>query len=84
MIYSVLFRKCIYFINNTLHGCVHNMAVLKPHERAAPAVSSVPTLMVARKFSTSVLLQEQRDEYRSLLHMSKEDITSLVRHLVYA
>lgn len=55
----------------------YSFSVLKPHERAAPAVSSVPTLMVARHFPTSVLLQELRDEYRSLLHMSKEDKTSL-------
>ncbi|KDO48074.1 hypothetical protein CISIN_1g008352mg [Citrus sinensis] len=43
---------------------------------SAPAVASVPTSSVARHFPTSVLLQEQRDEYRPLLHMFKEDKTS--------
>ncbi|KAH9735072.1 RNA polymerase sigma factor sigF [Citrus sinensis] len=46
------------------------------NEQSAPAVASVPTSSVARHFPTSVLLQEQRDEYRPLLHMFKEDKTS--------
>ncbi|XP_031279075.1 RNA polymerase sigma factor sigF, chloroplastic-like isoform X1 [Pistacia vera] len=52
-------------------------SVLKLHEQAAPTMSSVPTFTVARHFPTSVLLQEQRDEYRPILHMSKEDKTSM-------
>ncbi|KAK9291178.1 hypothetical protein L1049_009366 [Liquidambar formosana] len=42
------------------------------HEQAASAVTSA----VGRHFPTSVLLQEQRDEYRSSLHIIKEDKTS--------
>ncbi|KDO48079.1 hypothetical protein CISIN_1g008352mg [Citrus sinensis] len=51
-------------------------SVLMHNEQSAPAVASVPTSSVARHFPTSVLLQEQRDEYRPLLHMFKEDKTS--------
>lgn len=61
---------------------MHNIAVLMHNEQSAPAVASVPTSSVARHFPTSVLLQEQRDEYRPLLHMFKEDKTSQVRHLL--
>ncbi|KDO48075.1 hypothetical protein CISIN_1g008352mg [Citrus sinensis] len=43
---------------------------------SSSSVASVPTSSVARHFPTSVLLQEQRDEYRPLLHMFKEDKTS--------
>ncbi|GAY60929.1 hypothetical protein CUMW_205860 [Citrus unshiu] len=62
--------------DNILHVYVHNKAVLMHNEQSAPAVASVPTSSVARHFPTSVLLQEQRDEYRPLLHMFKEDKTS--------
>ncbi|KAK3226546.1 hypothetical protein Dsin_006408 [Dipteronia sinensis] len=48
-------------------------SVLMHHEQAAPAVTSVLTSSVAPHFPTSVLLQEQRDEYKPLLHMFKED-----------
>nr|AKC88793.1 sigma factor [Pelargonium x hortorum] len=53
---------------------------------AAPAVTSVPTASLARSFPTSVLLQEQRDEYKPLLHILKEDKLSQVtldrRHML--
>lgn len=51
-------------------------SVLMRNEQSAPAVASVPTSSVARHFPTSVLFQEQRDEYRPLSHMFKEDKTS--------
>ncbi|KAK7245110.1 hypothetical protein RIF29_39944 [Crotalaria pallida] len=46
------------------------------HEQAAPAVTSWSSSFASQHFPTSVLLQEQRDEYRSLLHMYKEEKTS--------
>nr|AKC88790.1 sigma factor [Pelargonium nanum] len=53
---------------------------------AAPAVTSMPTASLARSFPTSVLLQEQRDEYKPLLHILKEDNISQVtldrRHML--
>lgn len=52
------------------------------HEQAVPAVTSVPIASVARHFPTSVLLQEQRDEFKPLLHVLKEDKTSEVRVLL--
>jgi hypothetical protein len=57
------------------------VAVLMHHEQAAPPVTSVFTSSVARHFPTSVLLQEQRDEYKPLLHMFKEDKAFQVRYL---
>lgn len=42
-------------------------------EQAAPAVASWCSSFSAHNFPTSVLLQEQRDEQRSPLHMYKED-----------
>ncbi|KAL5742956.1 hypothetical protein ACOSP7_029688 [Xanthoceras sorbifolium] len=61
-------------LKNTLSSSsVSSTSVLMHHEQAAPAVTSVLTTSVARHFPTSVLLQEQRDEYRPLLHMFKED-----------
>ncbi|XP_065856439.1 RNA polymerase sigma factor sigF, chloroplastic [Euphorbia lathyris] len=51
-------------------------SVLKSYEQAVPAVSSVPTTLLSRNFPTSVLLQEQRDEFRAVLNMVKEDRTS--------
>nr|AKC88776.1 sigma factor [Monsonia marlothii] len=44
----------------------------------ATAVTSMPTASLARNFPTSALLQEQRDEYRPLLHIFKEDKTPQV------
>lgn len=65
-----------------MHVYVHNIAVLMRNEQSARAVASIPTSSVARHFPTSVLLQEQRDEYRPLLQMFKEDKTSQVRNLL--
>nr|AKC88767.1 sigma factor [Erodium texanum] len=52
----------------------------------ATAVTSMPTASLAQNFPTSVLLQEQRDDYRPLLTIVKEDKTSQVtldrRHMV--
>lgn len=56
-----------------------DFAVLALQEQATPAVLSVPTNSTARHFPTSVLLQEQRDDYRPFLHVSKEDRISKVR-----
>nr|AKC88766.1 sigma factor [Erodium gruinum] len=42
------------------------------------AVTSMPTASLAQNFPTSVLLQEQRDEYRPVLNIYKEDKTSQV------
>ncbi|KAI5425854.1 hypothetical protein KIW84_031616 [Lathyrus oleraceus] len=55
---------------------LHSPSVVMLHEQAAPAVSSLPSSFAAQSFPTSVLLQENRDEYRPLLHMHKEDKTS--------
>ncbi|KAM1853623.1 hypothetical protein ACFX15_009043 [Malus domestica] len=51
-------------------------SVFMLHEQATPAVTSVPITFVARHFPTSVLLQEQRDEFKPLLHALKEEKTS--------
>ncbi|XWS66861.1 hypothetical protein CRYUN_Cryun05aG0237300 [Craigia yunnanensis] len=50
-------------------------SVSMSHEQAAPAATSIPTTSLARNFPTSVLSQEQRDDYRPLpvLHFFKED-----------
>ncbi|KAL2978619.1 hypothetical protein AAZX31_13G127000 [Glycine max] len=51
-------------------------SVLMLREQASPTVASWSSNFSAQNFPASVLLQEQRDEYRPLLHMSKEDKTS--------
>ncbi|XP_027363645.1 RNA polymerase sigma factor sigF, chloroplastic-like isoform X3 [Abrus precatorius] len=51
-------------------------SVLMLREQASPTVASWSSSISAQNFPTSVLLQEQRDEYRPLLHMSKEDKSS--------
>lgn len=51
------------------------------HEQSAPAVTSAPTTFITRHFPTSVLLQEQREEFKPLLHLYKEEKTSQVRAL---
>ncbi|OMO72440.1 RNA polymerase sigma-70 [Corchorus capsularis] len=45
------------------------------HEQAGPAATSIPITSVARNFPASVLLQEQRDDYRPqpVLQFFKED-----------
>ena len=47
-------------------------------EHIGAAVTSVPATSIAQRFSTSVLLQEQRDELRPLLRVIKEEKTSQV------
>nr|XP_012570330.1 RNA polymerase sigma factor sigF, chloroplastic-like isoform X2 [Cicer arietinum] len=44
-------------------------------EQVAPTITAWSTSFSAQNFPTSVLLQEQRDEYRPLLHISKGDKT---------
>ncbi|KAL2323219.1 hypothetical protein Fmac_027598 [Flemingia macrophylla] len=51
-------------------------SVLMLREQASPTVASWSSNFSAQNFPASVLLQEQRDEYRPLLHISKEDKTS--------
>ncbi|KAG6769787.1 hypothetical protein POTOM_025449 [Populus tomentosa] len=51
-------------------------SVLILREQATPAVSSIPTTSTAQHFPTSVLLQEQRDEFRPLQNIFKEDRAS--------
>ncbi|KAK9920955.1 hypothetical protein M0R45_029490 [Rubus argutus] len=40
------------------------------------SVTSAPTTFITRHFPTSVLLQEQREEFKPLLHLFKEEKTS--------
>jgi len=61
---------------------VHEPAVLMLREQASSTVASWSSNFSAQNFPASVLLQEQRDEYRPLLHMSKEDKTSQVQILL--
>ncbi|KAJ6425444.1 hypothetical protein OIU84_026090 [Salix udensis] len=51
-------------------------SVLTPREQATPAVSSILTTSTPQHFPTSILLQEQRDGFRPLLNIFKEDIAS--------
>ncbi|KAK7392473.1 hypothetical protein VNO78_20912 [Psophocarpus tetragonolobus] len=51
-------------------------SVLMLREQASPTVASWSSNFSAQNFPASVLLQEQRDECRPLLHMSKEDKAS--------
>lgn len=60
-----------------------NFAVLILREQATPAVSSIPTTSTAQHFPTSVLLQEQRDEFRPLQNIFKEDRASQVSFSLY-
>lgn len=61
---------------------VHEPAVLMLREQGSSTVASWSSNFSAQNFPASVLLQEQRDEYRPLLHMSKEDKTSQVKILL--
>ncbi|PNY07884.1 RNA polymerase sigma factor sigF chloroplastic-like [Trifolium pratense] len=54
---------------------IHKPAVLMLREQVAPTVTSWCTSFSAQNFPTSVLLQEQCDEYRPPLHISKKDKT---------
>ncbi|XP_014514037.1 RNA polymerase sigma factor sigF, chloroplastic-like isoform X1 [Vigna radiata var. radiata] len=58
------------------HSSSSSTSVLMLREQASTAVASWSSNFSAQNFPASVLLQEQRDEYRPLLHMSKEDKTS--------
>lgn len=46
------------------------------HEQATPAVTSRTAIFASQHFPTSVLLQEQRHEYRPILRTHKEEKTS--------
>ncbi|KAK7267707.1 hypothetical protein RIF29_20385 [Crotalaria pallida] len=48
-------------------------SVLMIREQASPAVASLSCGCSVQHFPTSVLLQEQRDEFRPALHMYKEE-----------
>ncbi|KAF9598225.1 hypothetical protein IFM89_025926 [Coptis chinensis] len=48
------------------------------HEQATPAVTSVPTASITRNFPSSVLLQEQRDEFRPLLHFKDDKMSQVL------
>ncbi|KAG4982166.1 hypothetical protein AAZX31_10G054500 [Glycine max] len=61
---------------STLPSSSSTSSVLMLHEQASPTVASWSSNFSAQNFPASVLLPEQRDEYRPLLHMSKEDKTS--------
>ncbi|CAK9182600.1 unnamed protein product [Ilex paraguariensis] len=52
-------------------------SVLMVHEQAGSVLTSTGTTSLPRHFPTSVLLQELHDESRPLLHIMKEDRTSL-------
>ncbi|CAL0316954.1 unnamed protein product [Lupinus luteus] len=58
---------------NTLLPSSPSTSVLMIREQAAPAVAAQSRGCSVQHFPTSVLLQEQRDEYRPALHMYKED-----------
>ncbi|KAK7355557.1 hypothetical protein VNO80_14815 [Phaseolus coccineus] len=59
-----------------IHPPSSSTSVLMLREQASSTVASWSSNFSAQNFPASVLLQEQRDEYRPLLHMSKEDKTS--------
>ncbi|CAK8571613.1 unnamed protein product [Lathyrus sativus] len=59
---------------NTLPSSSYT-SVLMLREQVAPTVTSWCTSFSARNFPTSVLLQDQCNEYRPLLHISKKDKT---------
>ncbi|KAK7378654.1 hypothetical protein VNO80_04100 [Phaseolus coccineus] len=56
-------------------------SVMMLHEQAAPAVASWSSSSTARHFPTSVLLQEQREEYRPLLHVNNKEATLNTRQM---
>lgn len=72
------FLICILFKKNVKFRCLE---LLMFHEHIAPAVTSVAATSIAQRFSTSVLLQEQRDELRPLLRVIKEEKTPQVCHI---
>ncbi|CAJ1892915.1 unnamed protein product [Sphenostylis stenocarpa] len=56
-------------------------SVMMLHEQAIPAVASWSSSSAARHFPTSVLLQEQREEYRPLLHVYNKEETLTTRQM---
>ncbi|KAG4152248.1 hypothetical protein ERO13_D04G111200v2 [Gossypium hirsutum] len=62
-------------LKNSVFSPSLSSVALFHHEQAVPAATSIPITSVARHFPTSVLSQEQRDDYRPLpvLHLLKED-----------
>ncbi|KAB2035084.1 hypothetical protein ES319_D04G127700v1 [Gossypium barbadense] len=62
-------------LKNSVFSPSPSSVALFHHEQAVPAATSIPITSVARHFPTSVLSQEQRDDYRPLpvLHLLKED-----------
>ncbi|MED6156753.1 hypothetical protein PIB30_017363 [Stylosanthes scabra] len=66
------------FPPRTLLSSTSSPSVLMLHEQAAPLVASWSSSFAAQHFPTSVLSQEQRDEYKPLLHLYKEDKNSQV------
>ncbi|XP_043699354.1 RNA polymerase sigma factor sigF, chloroplastic isoform X2 [Telopea speciosissima] len=60
--------------NYSTHSSSSSVPILC--EQATPAVTSVPTTSMSCYFPMSVLLQEQRDDFRSSLHIIREDKTS--------
>jgi len=66
------------FNNRGYNAYVHKPAVLMLREQVAPTVTAWCTSFSSQNFPTSVLLQEQCDEYRPLLHISKKDKTCQV------
>ncbi|TKY62134.1 RNA polymerase sigma factor sigF [Spatholobus suberectus] len=57
-------------------------SIMMLHEQAAPAVAaSWSSSSAAQHFPTSVLLQEQRDEYRPLLHVYNKEATLNTRQM---
>ncbi|XP_027349581.1 RNA polymerase sigma factor sigF, chloroplastic-like isoform X2 [Abrus precatorius] len=55
--------------------------VMMLHEQAAPAVASWFSSFASQHFPTSVLLQEQRDEYRPVLHVNNKEATLNTRQM---
>ncbi|KAM7464181.1 hypothetical protein LguiA_032302 [Lonicera macranthoides] len=54
----------------------YSSSALVLHDQAAPAINSRRTTSLGQHFPTPVLIQEQRDESKLLLHITKEDTTS--------
>ena len=75
----IIYSVCVWYL------FLYNYAVSLLHEQAVHAATSIPITSVARHFPTSVLSQEQRDDYRPLpvLHFSNEDKAYPVRLLFY-
>lgn len=58
------------------HSLPPPSSVLMIHEQPSSSVASIPTTSVTRHFPTSVLIQEQREECRPLLHSFSDDKVS--------